>query len=504
MTRVQDDDFMYYNASIVSEHVYKMAEKGLAGVLDALNLSVRVGNGPSTVQVSRLDVDQKYMLFENQDSIYVGMVGTKSLQDVLVDGQVQRRPVPFSSEEKGGVHAGFLNRSMDIPIHALYHQVCIIKGKRMVVCGHSLGGAVAALSTWRLISEMGAIDSVVCITFGSPGVYEHGGNTRDFEGVINFMAEDDPMSLLSRVSVYKHIGRVITLRKTGALSAEKHRMSYYRNKITQNFHGVEERDKIQGGNVIPHLDVRLVEGRFAFKSTTLYLDIFGDHLDFVRTIYMIAPSKKYLGIMKRQSEERIIAIFTLDGEVLSECHSLSVMLYSDFEISTYPVKTKRPVIWVIYTCVPPSKGIDRQALVSGAQVLEVVNDVDAKYGLGIVNICMGGTPDSMLKWIDRIRMAYVAKSKKAEYPSPDAILVMGKIEESVDAYHSLYRLCGTLKSNNVVLIYNTEKVLQEHAKYRITTLTGIDKRYITSLPSMEAAVQHIVFLLDSDKTHSKM
>ena len=150
---------------------------------------------------------------------------------------------------------------MDIPIHALYHQSCVVKGKRLVVCGHSLGGAVAALSTWRLISEMGALDSVVCITFGSPGVYS--GNMRGYERVINFMAEDDPLSLLSRVSVYKHIGKVIMLPKTGAVSVEKHRMSYYRRYITNRFHGIEERYQIQGAVVMPPLEVSTVEGKFA-------------------------------------------------------------------------------------------------------------------------------------------------------------------------------------------------------------------------------------------------
>ena len=44
----------------------------------------------------------------------------------------------------------------------------------MVVCGRSLGGAVAALSTWRLISEMGAIDSVKMNVKSRVGTFSKG------------------------------------------------------------------------------------------------------------------------------------------------------------------------------------------------------------------------------------------------------------------------------------------------------------------------------------------
>lgn len=488
---------MYYIASIVSEHVYKLAESGLPGVLDALkNDSTKSEQNTYTVQVTRLDVEQKYMVLETLDCIYVGMVGTKSLKDALVDGQVQRRSVPFPVLEKGAAHAGFLKRAMDIPIHALYRIACIVKGKQLVVCGHSLGGAISALSTWRLLSEMGALDSVKCITFGSPGVYEYG-DTVGGDGIINFLAEDDPLSLLSNVSMYKHIGKVIMLPKTGVTSAEKHRMRYYRKYIADVF-GSEDGHQIQGGVVLPPIEVCLVEGRHNPGNAMLYVDVWGDHLDFVRSIRLITSHGARVGIIKKQSVERIAAVFTkIPGKVISESQNLSVTLHTDFEVPNYPIKIKRPIIWVVYTYPRPDnhQPLGQNTFISGALVWDIVYDVDIQHGLDAINVCVGGNLDHVVGWLDKIKIARIARKKKKHCPFPDGILVMGRVEGTADVYHSLYTLVGTLNNSSACLIYNTDRILQEHEEYLIKTLTGIPKKNIISHGSMETAVQHTVLIL---------
>jgi pimeloyl-ACP methyl ester carboxylesterase len=50
-------------------------------------------------------------------------------------------------------HRGFLARSRTINIDQL-HSLAEASGKRLVLCGHSLGGAVATLCTLRLLREL--------------------------------------------------------------------------------------------------------------------------------------------------------------------------------------------------------------------------------------------------------------------------------------------------------------------------------------------------------------
>jgi len=299
------------------------------------------------------------------------------------------------------------------------------------------------------------------------------------------------------------MGKVIMLPKTGAVSVEKHRMSYYRRYITNRFHGIEERYQIQGAVVMPPLEVSTVEGKFANGGATLYLDIIGDYLDFVHRVQIISSSRKYLCRMQKQSAERIIIVFNFAPyEVLSESQNLSVTLFSDFGSSTYPIKIKRPIIWVVYTYIGPSHEFGRRVLMGGAQVWNVANDVDVRHRLELVNVCIGGTLDHIESWLDRIKLTRFAK--KAEYPYPDGILVMGKVKEPASVYRSLYTLLGTLRNRHVVLIYNTDTVLQGHVEYKIKTLTGIEKQHITSHSLIENAVRHTVLILAKYDLNSKI
>lgn len=519
-----DYSHIYYVASLVSEHVYKMVDGGLPRVLAALDLSglSLSEEAQNTVQVSRLDVDQKYMILETCDSVYVGMMGTKSVQDALVDGQLGKRQLPFSTMDKGVAHAGFLKRAMDIPIHALYEYASELRGKMLIVCGHSLGGAVASLAVFRLLSDRNrnAFDRVMCITFGSPGVYEQRseGKTIPMEeysdGMINFLAEDDPLFLMTKVSIFKHIGRVWMLPRTGSMSADKHRMRYYRRYVSE-YAGIQSsRDRHarvspQGGVVVPPLAVRLVEGRWMIGEGSLHVDLYGRHLRFVRMVYLIsssaARSGKYLGRIRKQNSERITILFShVDDDTLPRSHNMSVILASDFEVSTYPVRMKWPVIWVVPTHAGAYNGrpSGRHFMTCGAHVWDLAvaaGTMNTRFILDVINLHLGGTLEHILHWIERIKISRAKFMKGNVLPSqPDGIIVMGRVEESIDIYHALYRLYGTVKrnNNNITMIYCTEEKLPEGADLKLKILTGLPYEYmISSKGSIKNAVEQTLLLL---------
>ncbi|KAA6420193.1 MAG: hypothetical protein FRX49_09856, partial [Trebouxia sp. A1-2] len=67
-------------------------------------------------------------------------------------------------------HRGFLARARGIPVEALYAHAKR-QGRRLVLCGHSLGGAVALLCALRLLQGLPRGDpSLYCICFGTPAI----------------------------------------------------------------------------------------------------------------------------------------------------------------------------------------------------------------------------------------------------------------------------------------------------------------------------------------------
>ena len=68
-------------------------------------------------------------------------------------------------------HGGFLQRARAINIEQL-HQLAASSGRRLVLCGHSLGGAVAKISTLRLLRDLPEWPAprVKCICFATPAI----------------------------------------------------------------------------------------------------------------------------------------------------------------------------------------------------------------------------------------------------------------------------------------------------------------------------------------------
>ncbi|KAH7436005.1 hypothetical protein KP509_06G088800 [Ceratopteris richardii] len=91
--------------------------------------------------------------------------GTMDVSDALVDLNIVHRTVSLG---EGAAHAGFLERAKSIPLD--FFRRLLIRNERVVLTGHSLGGAVASLVTLRLLEATGrwCHEQVQCYTFGSP------------------------------------------------------------------------------------------------------------------------------------------------------------------------------------------------------------------------------------------------------------------------------------------------------------------------------------------------
>ena len=96
--------------------------------------------------------------------------GTSSKADIFADLQIYRRVPKFFRRSKifGRVHSGFLTQyeSVRDQVHLMAN---VHASTRVMVTGHSLGGALATLCALDLAVTNPSLD-VDCITFGSPRV----------------------------------------------------------------------------------------------------------------------------------------------------------------------------------------------------------------------------------------------------------------------------------------------------------------------------------------------
>ncbi|KAL5702941.1 hypothetical protein ACHQM5_028098 [Ranunculus cassubicifolius] len=199
------------SSMVLSECVYKKPATEIIRVVNKFKADF----GGQVVSLERVQpsldhVSHRYLLAEAGDTLYASFIGTKQYKDIFADANIlqgaifheeiaedieekeitddqvegQELAKPFQSKTnaekhrlKPAAHRGFLARAKGIPALELY-RLAQKKNQKLVLCGHSLGGAVAALATLAILRVIAASSlpkennnvQVKCITFSQPPV----------------------------------------------------------------------------------------------------------------------------------------------------------------------------------------------------------------------------------------------------------------------------------------------------------------------------------------------
>ena len=211
---LRDNHDAIQNCLVVSQAVYE------TNPVDYLLTNLQNHNLKSLLRSENSDCH--FLLAEQEDEgrVYLAFRGTEDTRDLTEDLRIYQRAAE-AGQARGRFHAGFLARAEMFPlVRLLGSETC--QQKTLVVCGHSLGGAISAIVTTEILIEMENrkrvnnekfVKDVVNITFGSPlfgdeTVRRYLQEKRFSEKMFHLVAAQDPvpslLSLAQSVSAVKH------------------------------------------------------------------------------------------------------------------------------------------------------------------------------------------------------------------------------------------------------------------------------------------------------------
>jgi len=119
------------------------------------------------VSVAHASARHGYLVADAPGAVFVACAGTRDARDLVTDVSVRSADLDLAAEagtRRPGdrsrralaAHGGFASRARGLraPVRALFRNAVLRDGKRLVLCGHSLGGAVAALAMLGLLLDI--------------------------------------------------------------------------------------------------------------------------------------------------------------------------------------------------------------------------------------------------------------------------------------------------------------------------------------------------------------
>ena len=253
---IRDNHQTLQTALLVSQAVYETSAEDY--------LLVNLKNHQLKSVLRSENSDCHFLLAEEMDTakVYLTFRGTEDTKDLTEDLRIYQRAAE-NGKSQGKFHAGFLSRSEMFPLVKILTSEKL-RGKKLVVCGHSLGGAISSIVTADILAEQARrernssgrfVSDVINITFGCPLFGDEEMRRylqeRKFSSVMfHFVAEQDPvpslLSLAQSVSAVRHqidsqirglVGTVTTLGGQAYLEEKKNsliqRKDDYLNLLSQ-------------------------------------------------------------------------------------------------------------------------------------------------------------------------------------------------------------------------------------------------------------------------------
>ncbi|XP_075241792.1 uncharacterized protein LOC142336765 [Convolutriloba macropyga] len=139
---------------------------------------------------------------EESDTFYIAFRGTGSWADLATDLSIAPTP-DMNTVTPGNLHAGFLKRAASFPLRKILTSDLFVD-KNLVLCGHSLGGAISSIVYMQLLHKSQKVTifkSLKNITFGAPlfcDAYYRDNSNRITTNpqIFNIIAENDPVPSL--------------------------------------------------------------------------------------------------------------------------------------------------------------------------------------------------------------------------------------------------------------------------------------------------------------------
>ena len=166
------------------------------------------------VQASYNVTDRPVVAFmTDSGSVGAFIKGTNSAEDIIKDVDAIQISIPFCAAPKALAHDGFLDASRGIAVRVAQTTKF---GDRIVIAGHSLGGAVATLVALEL-TTMG-YRNITVYTFGSPRVFNKEAAAiyeAQVPNTYRFVHAYDAVPTVPWWWTYTHVGQLVRINAAG-------------------------------------------------------------------------------------------------------------------------------------------------------------------------------------------------------------------------------------------------------------------------------------------------